>query len=101
MVVENSYGRLKGRWRCLLKRLDFKLKNVPYVVSACVFLHNFCEMHGDTCATEWTVQEMEWTVQEHACISSCTASSNYDGTDGTDGSCTSIRNAFMKYFAQQ
>ena len=37
MVVENSYGRLKGRWRCLLKRLDFKLKNVPYVVSACFF----------------------------------------------------------------
>ena len=47
MVVENAFGRLKGRWRCLLKRLDFKLENVPYIVSACVVLHNMCEMYGD------------------------------------------------------
>ena len=54
MVVENAFGRLKGRWRCLLKRLDFKLENVPYMVSACVVLHNMCEMFGDRCLTEWT-----------------------------------------------
>ena len=53
MVVENSFGRLKGRWRCLLKRLDVKLQNVPHVVSACVVLHNMCEMYGDNCLMEW------------------------------------------------
>ena len=36
MIVENSFGKLKGRWRCLLKRMDFKLDNVPHVVAACV-----------------------------------------------------------------
>ena len=54
MVIENAFGRLKGRWRCLLKRLDFKLENVPHVVAACVVLHNMCEMFGDHCLEEWT-----------------------------------------------
>ena len=54
MVVENAFGRLKGRWRCLFKRLDVKLKNVTSVVAACLVLHNMCEMYGDFCLDEWT-----------------------------------------------
>ena len=57
MVVENAFGRLKGRWRCLLKRLDFALENVPNVVAACVILHNLCEMYGDHFQPEW---ELAW-----------------------------------------
>ena len=53
MTVENAFGRLKGRWRCLLKRMDIAIANVPNVVAACVVLHNYCEMHGDECQPEW------------------------------------------------
>ena len=52
--MENCFGRLKGWWRCLLKRLDFKLENVTSVVAACVTLHNICEKCGDHCLDEWT-----------------------------------------------
>lgn len=56
MVVENAFGRLKGRWRCLLKRIDANVYNVPNIVATCVVLHNICELHGDSCEDEWMVE---------------------------------------------
>ena len=53
VVVEHSYGCLKGRWRCLLKRLDINVSDVPKLVAACCTLHNICEIHGDTFDEEW------------------------------------------------
>ena len=40
MAIENSFGRLKGCWRCLLKQIDFKLENVVPVVASCMVLHS-------------------------------------------------------------
>ncbi len=57
MVVENSFGRLKGRWRRLLKRIDSQLPNVPHIVASCVTLHTICETYGDNCLNEWVVDE--------------------------------------------
>ena len=54
MVVENAFGRLKGRWRCLLKRMDYmNIDTIINVVACCVVLHNICEFSGDRCDTEW------------------------------------------------
>ena len=47
-VVEHADGRLKGRWRCLLKRLDVNFADVPNVIAACCTLYNICEIHGDS-----------------------------------------------------
>ena len=88
MVVENAFGRLKGRWRCLLKRLDFKLSNVPSVVASCVVLHNICEMFGDHFLQEWNSPNGPENPSN-----SCN-SSNAHSTDGS-----SIRNAIMQHLS--
>ena len=46
MVVENAFGRLKGRWRCLSE-------HTTNVVVSCAVLHNICEQLGDVCHPDW------------------------------------------------
>ena len=53
IVVENAFGRLKARWRRLMKQNDMDVSHVPYVVTACCILHNICEIHGDTFVESW------------------------------------------------
>ena len=67
MTVERAFGRLKGRWRSLMKRYDGHVSNINTTVTACCVLHNFCEVHkeeydddsgGDGNTTDWnSVQE--------------------------------------------
>ena len=73
MVVKNAFGRLKGRWRCLLKRIDSNLSNVPNMVSSCVVLHNICEQYGDNCSQDWVVHADQPTVPPTP--STCSSSS--------------------------
>ena len=53
VVVENVFGRLKGRFQCLSKRLDTSLENAVIIVSACCILHNFCELRKQDFSEEW------------------------------------------------
>ena len=63
MVVENAFGRLKGRWRCLLKRMDYyKIKHATDVIASCIVLHNVCEARGDTCDPGWIYHEDQSTT---------------------------------------
>ena len=58
MVVENAFGRLKGRWQSLLKRNDTKINIMPTYISACCILHNVFEVHGDTFNEEWLENQL-------------------------------------------
>lgn len=53
IVVENAFGRLKARWRRLMKQNDMEITNVPNIIAACCVLHNMCEIHGDTFNEAW------------------------------------------------
>ncbi|GAA6099856.1 protein ALP1-like [Tachysurus ichikawai] len=59
MVAENAMGRLKGRWRCLLKRNDVDVAFMPDIVTACCILHNVCELNTEEFLPEWTADADE------------------------------------------
>ena len=52
-VVENAFGRLKGRFNSLGKRLDLNANNCATVTAACCVLHNFCEIMNEEFDEEW------------------------------------------------
>ena len=53
VATENAFGRLKGQWRCLLKRNDTHNSRMPTVIAVCAILHNICEIHSDEFNHEW------------------------------------------------
>ena len=89
VVVEHAYGRLKGRWRCLMKRLDVSVCDVPELVAACCVLHNVCEVHGDRFNNEW-ISNIEDT---HG------SNSSYHPSLQPGENAVNIRNALMTYFS--
>ena len=42
VVIEQTLGMLKGRWRCLLLKLDESIDKIPQTIIACCILHNIC-----------------------------------------------------------
>ena len=48
VTIERAFGVLKGRWRCLLKRLDNNLENIPDIILACCVLYNITQLKGDS-----------------------------------------------------
>jgi hypothetical protein len=52
MVIENSFGRLKARWRRFLKRFDGSIRFLLDVIVDCVILHNMCEVNKEACIEE-------------------------------------------------
>ena len=88
-MVENAFGRLKARWRCLLKQDDMNITNITLVVTACCILHNICEIHGDVFDDSWLEELQTLDFQEP--ITSTTAGDN-DEEDAKD-----IRQALVNY----
>ena len=53
VVTKNAYGMLKGRFRILYEKTECRLKNLKYVIMACVMLHNLCISGRVPCLPRW------------------------------------------------
>lgn len=51
--VEMAFGRLRGRWRILMKRIDVSHTFVPNITSACCILQNFLEYTKEQFLQQW------------------------------------------------
>lgn len=53
VTVELAFGRLKGRWRRLTKRIESSVTFVPTIISTCCVLHNIVEYRKDHFVDSW------------------------------------------------
>ena len=75
VVIEQTFGILKGRWRCLYKPLEEKTSRVPTTIKACCALHNICIDVGDPSAIDPVEDDNEmdqssFNGDEHLCAGS-------------------------------
>ena len=91
VVVEHAYGRLKGRWRCLLKRNYILITDLPQLVAACCVLHNICESNQEVFIDDWVQNDPNSSLSSP--IPNPTTSAIANG--GKD-----IQQALMSYFSQ-
>ncbi|XP_064467486.1 uncharacterized protein LOC135378378 [Ornithodoros turicata] len=66
VIVEHAFGRLKSRWRCVLKRTYINYKFVPTLVAAVCVLHNICEESNEGINPSWAadMQDLERTFPQ-------------------------------------
>ena len=53
-TVEIAFGRLKSRWRVLMKLGVFHFSFTPKVIATCCALHNFCENEKEVVNPNWS-----------------------------------------------
>jgi hypothetical protein len=88
VVVEHTYGQLKGRWQCLMKRNDVVVDDLPQLVAARCVLHNICEARRDGFDEDWMQN-----VTDHRSVTGGSSSSVCNS--GKD-----IREALKTYFSE-
>ena len=91
IVVKNCFGRLKTRWRRLLKRLDADVDNIPNIITACCVLHNMCEVHGESFVDSWMEDVSNDSLHSLFCD---------DNEDGTVSNAKMIQNALIKHYVR-
>ena len=92
VVVEMAFGRLKGRWRILMKCLVFDLDNISPVFRTCCVLHNMCEMWREDFLDEW----LEVVMRERVRRQQPPRHHHIDGQ--FRGRANNIRDAFVLHF---
>lgn len=88
-IVENAFGRLKARFRFIMKRMECKLATTTLVIKACCVLHNICEGFQEHVEPHWEQEVALW----NAAYEQPTCTSDASSENGED-----VRKALAKYF---
>lgn len=88
IIVENTIGRLKARWRFLNKKSNIYIGLVPEYIMCCCTLHNLCEYRDEAVLTQW-LRETEKELTAHAVPNHDNIDDNLNGER--------IRNALSLY----
>ena len=59
-VLENAFGRLKGRFQCLAKQIDTTVEHTVSIVTMCYMLHNFCILSNQEFLEKWMQIDVNW-----------------------------------------
>jgi len=90
--IECAFGRLKGRWRVLMRPIDLKLDFAPIVTYSCFVLHNFCERRKIDISQE----EVERVItEERRNITTIDRIYSYNTIEGNK-----VRDSLTKYFKE-
>lgn len=60
MTVENTFGRLKARWRILIKFSEMDFKKTVMMITTCCILHNMCENEDSVVYKDWLDEVAEF-----------------------------------------
>ncbi|XP_042149020.1 protein ALP1-like [Ixodes scapularis] len=55
-IVENAFGRVKARFRCIMKRMECHVDNARVIIRACCVLNNICEHFNDGVEPQWVTE---------------------------------------------
>ncbi|CAN7936967.1 unnamed protein product [Ixodes hexagonus] len=91
-VVENAFGRVKARFRFIMKRMECDVDNARLVVRACCVLNNVCEHFNDGVESHWLreAQSEGRAYQQPSCT-----------TSAEEGNGSGVRDAVAAYLHQQ
>ena len=89
--IECAFGRLKARWRILLRPIDLKLDSTPTVIHTCFILHNFCERRKIEISREEVEHVMIMERQENK--TTCDKIYSYHTLDGAK-----VRDSLANHF---
>ena len=67
--VEQAFGLLKGRWRCLFHNLEVSCEIVSHIITTCCILHNICEERRDFLPPEEQYHDTRTDVNSESGIS--------------------------------
>ena len=91
VVFENVFGRFKGRFQCIAKKLDTTLQYTVNIVTTCCILQNFCIIIKQRVLHEWLQQTKVDLVQNR----------NYSRCVEAVNEAKSIQSAIKDYLAHR